>query len=93
MQAAERLFGSAKAQALVTLIAEAEAFATADELMHFRGASDAHGMHSFSVEIGPNWNATFVPVGEQYGRDAAGNVEWSSVRRLKLKLDDGRPGS
>lgn len=82
---AEETLGSVHAQALATLIAEAEAVETAAELLVLRdpfALVDADD--SLSVDIGADYRARFVAIGKEFNRDEEGKIDWSSVRRLKL---------
>ncbi len=85
LDVAEQRLGSAHAQALVSLIADAEAFENADDLITFFG-SEAHVAEddSISLAIGSHYRAVFVAVGVRFVRDADGTVDWTSVQRLKL---------
>lgn len=82
---AEQQLGSAHAQALVSLIADAEAFENANELIEFFG-SEAHvaADDTISLAIGPNYRVEFVAVGIRFVRDPDGRVDWASVQRLKV---------
>jgi hypothetical protein len=85
LASAERKLGSALAETLVSLIADAEAFDNADALMAFfdeDASLDADDV--LSLAIGPDRRVRFVPVGVAFVRDGAGKVDWTSVRRLKL---------
>jgi hypothetical protein len=83
--AAEKLLGSTLAQALVNLIAEAEAFDSADELIDFYEC-DIHfeDDDSFCVPIGSGSEVSFSPAGVRFKRDSSGKPLWATVHRLKL---------
>lgn len=82
---AEEKLGRFLAQALATLIADAEAAETAEELMELRSPSSfIDSDDSLLVPIGAECRARFVAVGQEFGRDEEGRTVWSSVRRLKL---------
>ena len=85
LEEAEQRFGSALAQALISLIADAEAFDSADEMIAFFGP-DAHvgEDNSLSIAIGSDCRAKFVPVGVKFTRDDNGRADWTTVQRLKL---------
>jgi len=82
---AEQQLGSAHAQALVSLIADAEAFENANELIEFFG-SEAHVAEddTISLAIGSDYRVEFVAAGVRFVRDADGRVDWKSVQRLKV---------
>jgi hypothetical protein len=82
---AEEALGSAHAQDLATLIAEAEAVETADEFLQLR-APLAHITEDDSLlaEVGADYAARFVAAGQEFTRDEEGKIVWSSVRRVKL---------
>jgi hypothetical protein len=82
---AEARLGDVLAQALATLIADAEASETAEELMEIRNpAVIIDSGDSLLVPIGADCRARFVAVGHEFSRDKGGIPIWSSVRRLKL---------
>jgi hypothetical protein len=85
VEAAEQRLGSVHAQALATVIAEAEAFENAQEWIDFCGldifiAED----DSLLVLIGSDYHARFVAAGLRFARNNEGRVVWMSVQRLKL---------
>ena len=82
---AEQRLGSAHAQALISLIADAEAFDSADDLIKFFASATQVGEHnSLFLQIGSDYRAQFVAVGTKLVRDTEGRVDWTSVQRLKL---------
>jgi hypothetical protein len=84
LEAAESAFGALKANALVTTIAELESLSDASEMLAFFNGAITQIDDSLSLEIGPNHQATFVAAGTKFGKDQAGAVIWSTVKRLKL---------
>jgi hypothetical protein len=92
IEVAEQQLGTVHAQALVTLIAELEAFEIAAEMLSFmRTSAIITDSDSLLIEVGSDYVATFVPVGVRFGRDEYGRVDWSTVRRLKLTEISKRP--
>lgn len=82
---AESDLGPGHAGALMTALADIEALATAAEVLEFwAGDAELHSNDSLSITVGPVYVATFVPVGARIARDAHGEVDWTSVTRLKL---------
>ena len=85
LSVAEANFGILDAQALITMIADIEAFDTADELISYFGPDAVvHEDDSISARVGDNYTATFIPTGLRFDRNPDGRVIWSSVSRLKL---------
>jgi hypothetical protein len=85
LEIAERWLGSAHAQALVSLIADAEAFGNASELIEFFGAdAQVAENDSISLAIGSDYRVVFVAAGFRVVRDTDGRIDWTSVQRLKL---------
>jgi hypothetical protein len=85
LEIAERQLGSAHAQALVSLIADAEAFENAKELIAFFG-SEAHVADNdlISLEIGSDYRVEFEAAGFRFFRDVDCRIDWKSVQRLKV---------
>lgn len=82
---AESELGPGHAGALTTALADIEAFATAAEVLEFwAGEAELHADDSLSIAVGPVYVATFVPVGARIARDEHGEVDWTSVTRLKI---------
>jgi hypothetical protein len=82
---AEQRFGSAHAQALVSLIADAEAFQNANELIEFFGSEARVAENDLiSLAIGSEYRVGFIAAGVRFVRDADGRVDWTSVQRLKV---------
>lgn len=85
LELAEEQFGPVHAQALITLLADIEAFETGAELIEFFGDDAAVASNdSLSLPIGSDYRAALVAAGARYSRDGSGHVVWSSVTRLKL---------
>jgi hypothetical protein len=85
LDVAEQRLGSAHAQALVSLIADAEAFENANDLIMFFGSgAQAAGDNLICVPTGSEYRAIFVAVGVRFVRTPDGSIDWSSVQRLKL---------
>lgn len=82
---AECELGNLYAQALIAVIADAEAFDNAGEIVAFY-EQDAHVSDddSLRLALGSNQTAVFVAVGAKFDRDQSGRVVWASVQRLKL---------
>ena len=82
---AEEILGGVHAQALKTIIADAEAVETAAEFLQLREPFASVDVDdSLLADVGANYRARFVPIGQEFTRDDEGRVVWSSVRRLKL---------
>jgi hypothetical protein len=85
LAAAELQLGSAHAQALISMIADAEAFDSAHDLISFFGSDACFGEDdSVVLAIGSDYCARFVAVGTRFVRDAKGRIDWTGVQRLKL---------
>jgi hypothetical protein len=86
LEEAEAWLGYPLARALLALLADAEAFDRADELVEFLGDTvTVEHNDSLSVAIGPNWDAVFMATpGTKFVQDQAGRTRWDSVTRLKL---------
>lgn len=85
LELAEQRLGSAYAQALVSLIADAEAFANAAEFLEFFGpAGRVGGNDTISLAIGSDYRVHFIAAGTRFGRSSDGRIDWTSVQRLKL---------
>jgi hypothetical protein len=82
---AEDILGSATAQLLATVIAEAEAAETAAEFLQLREPFASVDIDdSLLTDVSAEYRARFVPIGQELTRDGEGKIVWSSVRRLKL---------
>lgn len=85
LEAAEQRLGSAYAQALLSLIADAESFENAAELIEFFGpAAHVGDGDTISIAIGSDYRIEFVAAGTRFRRKAEGEIAWTSVQRLKL---------
>lgn len=80
---AQAQLGPGPAAALHELLAEAESFLTADELIEFRDG-EISGGDSLSFSFGAHYRAAFKAVGEKLPREADGSVAWGQVRRIML---------
>lgn len=80
---AQSLLGPQAAAELHELLAEAESFLTADELIEFRDGEMSEG-DSLSFPFGTHYRATFKSVGENLPRNDDGSVAWGQVRRIML---------
>jgi len=83
IEVAQAELGPQPAGELHELLAEAEAFLTADELIEFRGGEILEG-DSLSFSFGTHYRATFSAVGDDIPRSGDGNVAWGQVRRIML---------
>ena len=85
IDAAEQTFGRTHAEALITLIADAEAFDHVNDLIDFLGTDGTLSEDdSLLISIGSEYQGKFVAAGVRFGRDDVGRVDWKSVQRLKL---------
>jgi len=85
LQRADLLFGSVNAEALVSFLSDATAFENVDELIAFLGEDVRINLDdSLFVAIGSEYRAELVVVGTRFRRNPAGQIDWSSVTRLKL---------
>ncbi len=80
---AQSLYGPQAAGELHELLADAEAFLTADELIDFRDGEFLEG-DSLSFLFGSHYRAAFNAVGENLPRADDGSVAWGQVRRIML---------
>jgi hypothetical protein len=83
LEVAQETLGSAEAQALIDLIADAEAFENVAELIEFYDAEVMSG-DSLAVPFSPSRNAILEPVGKKIPRSENGKPMWEQIRRLKL---------
>lgn len=84
MEVAENAFGSTDAQALIQTLADVEAHLDAAELGEFMADAARFDAGVLHLAIGRRYEATFVPAGKRIDTSEAGEIVWSSVRRLKL---------
>lgn len=83
IEEAQAQLGPGPAAELYELLAEAESFLTADELIEFRDGEVSEG-DSLSFSFGAHYRATFHAVGENLPREDDGSVVWGQVRRIML---------
>ncbi len=83
IEEAQAQLGPGPASELHELLAEAESFLTADELIEFRDGEILVG-DSLSFSFGTHYRAVFNPVGENLPREEDGSVAWRRVRRIML---------
>lgn len=88
--AAEK-YGNHVAQALVALIAEAEAAENASEWHEILGMDVTISKDSFEIVFGNAYNARFVEAVPSKRFKDDGSVDWSHVSRLKLMSIMRRP--
>jgi len=80
---AQQWLGPTNAQALIDLIADAEALENAQALIDFYDAS-VHEGDSLEVAFSPQWKAVLMPIGPKVPRAIGGGPAWEQVRRLML---------
>lgn len=83
LEEAQAELGPQAAAELHELLAEAESFQTADELIDFRDGEIVEG-DSLSFSFGTHYRAAFDAVGQNLPRDKDGSVAWRLVRRIML---------
>ena len=83
IEEAQAALGLQPAAALHELLAEAEAFFSADELIDFRDGEIFEG-DSLSFSFGSHYRAAFNAVGENLPREEDGSIAWGQVRRIML---------
>ena len=83
IEEAQAQLGPGPAAELHELLAEAESFLTADELIDFRGGEILEG-NSLSFSFGSRYRAAFNAVGNNLPREEDGSVAWGQVRRIML---------
>lgn len=85
LQRADLLLGSVNAEALVSFLSDAAAFENVGELIAFLGEDVRISLDdSLFVAIGSEYRAELVVVGTRFRRGRTGQIDWSSVTRLKL---------
>jgi len=77
-------YGSHEAQALVTLIAEAEAAENASEWHEILGTDAIISKDCFDIAFGNAYKARFVDAVPSKRFNDDGSVDWFHVSRLKL---------
>lgn len=80
---AQAQLGPGPASELHELLAEAESFLTADELIEFRDGEILEG-DSLSFSLSAHYRVAFKAVGNNLPRQKDGNVAWERVRRIML---------
>jgi len=80
---AQEWLGPTNAQALVDLIADAEALENTQTLIEFYDAKVGED-DSLLVAFSPQCWAVLVPIGPKIARTAGGAPAWEKVRRLML---------
>lgn len=83
IEKAQAELGPQPAAELRELLAEAESFLTADELIEFRDGITLEG-DTLSFSFGTHYRAAFKAVGENLSREEDGSVAWGQVRRIML---------
>lgn len=83
IEEAQAQLGPGPAAGLHELLAEAESFLSAEELIEFRDG-EISGGDSLSFLFGPHYRAEFSAVGENLSREADGSIAWGQVRRIML---------
>ena len=83
IEVAQAELGSQPAAELHELLAEAEAFLTAGELIDFRGGELLEG-DSLSFSFGSHYRVAFNAVGDDLPLEEDGSVAWGQVRRVML---------
>ena len=83
IEEAQAQLGPGPAAELHELLAEAESFLTATELIDFRGG-EISGGETLSFSFGSRHWAVFKAVGKDLPRDEDGSVAWRQVRRIVL---------
>ena len=83
LELAQEWLGPADAQALVDLIADAEAMESAAALIEFYEA-DISENDSLSIVFSPRYRALLEPIGHKVPRGDGKKPMWAQVRRLLL---------
>jgi hypothetical protein len=81
---AEKKLGTTHAEALGSVISEAEASETAEDFIELYKPEDVDQGDSLLVTIGAGYQARFVAAGQAFSRVGEGATDWSTVRRVKL---------
>lgn len=84
IEVAQDWLGAVEAQALIDLIADAEAMEHAEAFITFYFA-DCHAGGLFSVSLGPRRLVFFGPATQTFAKMADGQPNWTQIRRLQLK--------
>jgi len=80
---AQQWLGPTTAQALIDMIADAEALDNAQAFIEFYSA-ELSGSDSLIVTFSPQRKAVFTPIGPKIPRTSDGEPAWEQVRRLML---------
>lgn len=89
LEIAQKWLGPINAQALIDLIADAEALENAQALIDFYGAKIEEGGFLL-IRFSPQFKATLKPIGPKMPRTAGGTPAWELVRRLMLvEVEEG----
>lgn len=83
IEEAQRHLGPQVAAGLLELLAEAESFLNAGELIDFRDG-ELLGGDSLSIAFSADYRATFEAVGDDLPRGKSGGIAWGQVRRIML---------
>lgn len=83
LEIAQQWLGPTNAQALIDLIADAEALENAQALIDFYDAIIGDG-DCLLVRFCPQREAVFMPIGPKIARIAGGAPAWEQIRRLML---------
>lgn len=83
IEEAQSRLGSQSAAELHELLAEAESFLQAVELIEFRDGKILKG-DSFSCSFGAHYRAAFKAVGDDLPYEEDGSIAWEQVRRIML---------
>jgi len=81
---AEKKLGRTRAEAIVSVIADAEASETAAEFIELFHPQNVDEGDSLLVPIGADYEARFVATGQAFSQTEEGKTDWSTVRRVKL---------
>lgn len=81
----QKAFGDYVANNLITIIAEIEAFDNAHEALDFiENNITINDNEEVSFEFSPNYFITFVAVDKKFARNNQNDIDWSTVKRMKL---------
>lgn len=83
LEHAQQSLGLEDAQALIELIADAEALENSQALIDFYSA-EILSVLSISIQFSANRKALLEPVGKKIPQTADGGAAWDQIRRLKL---------
>lgn len=83
LEFAQQWLGTTNAQALIDLIADAEALDNVAELINYYSAI-VNQSNSVLVQFSPKYKVVLKPIGPKIERTASGVPVWEKVRRLML---------